>query len=82
MIGLAEWLATTYRPRGVRVSALCQLGVRTAMLEPGIAARHPTALAIAADEFLILPHESVRHDFARKAAAPDAWIARSANWEG
>ncbi|WP_328610786.1 SDR family oxidoreductase [Amycolatopsis sp. NBC_00345] len=102
VIGLAEWLATTYRPRGVRVSALCPLGVRTAMLEPGIAARHPTALAIAAaapllepeevaaaaargiaaDEFLILPHESVRHDFARKAAAPDAWIARSASWEG
>ncbi|MDT8912983.1 SDR family NAD(P)-dependent oxidoreductase [Amycolatopsis sp. PS_44_ISF1] len=102
VIGLAEWLATTYRTRGIRVSALCPLGVRTAMLEPGIAARHPTALAIAgaapllepeeiaaavvrglaADEFLILPHESVRHDFARKAAAPDAWIAHAANRKG
>ncbi|MEV7092499.1 SDR family oxidoreductase [Amycolatopsis sp. NPDC051045] len=93
-VGLAEWLAITYRPRGVRVSALCPLGVRTALLEPGIAAGHPAALAIAAaaplldpedvaeavvrglgeEEFLILPHESVRESFARKAGAVDAWI--------
>ncbi|MEQ0561990.1 SDR family oxidoreductase [Amycolatopsis sp. NEAU-NG30] len=93
-VGLAEWLAITYRPRGVRVSALCPLGVRTALLEPGIAAGHPAALAIAAaapllepedvaeavvrglakEEFLILPHESVRESFARKAGALDAWI--------
>ncbi|SFW68958.1 SDR family oxidoreductase [Amycolatopsis australiensis] len=93
-VGLAEWLAITYRPRGVQVSALCPLGVRTALLEPGIAAGHPAALAIAAaapllepeevadavvrglgkEEFLILPHESVRESFARKARAVDAWI--------
>ncbi|WP_410568097.1 SDR family oxidoreductase [Amycolatopsis sp. cmx-4-61] len=93
-VGLAEWLAITYRPRGVRVSALCPLGVRTALLEPGIAAGHPAALAIAAaaplidpedvaeavvrglgkEEFLILPHESVRESVARKAGAIDAWI--------
>jgi NAD(P)-dependent dehydrogenase (short-subunit alcohol dehydrogenase family) len=93
-VGLAEWLAITYRPRGIRVSALCPLGVRTALLEPGIAAGHPAALAIAAaapliepedvaeavvrglgtEEFLILPHESVRDSFARKADAVDAWI--------
>lgn len=93
-VGLAEWLAITYRPRGIRVSALCPLGVRTALLEPGIAAGHPAALAIAAaapliepgdvaeavvrglgtEEFLILPHESVRESFARKAGAVDAWI--------
>ncbi|WP_410674844.1 SDR family oxidoreductase [Amycolatopsis sp. cmx-4-68] len=93
-VGLAEWLAITYRPRGVRVSALCPMGVRTALLEPGIAAGHPAALAIAAaapllepedvaeaavhglakEEFLILPHASVRESFARKAGAVDAWI--------
>ncbi|MFD0814856.1 SDR family oxidoreductase [Amycolatopsis umgeniensis] len=93
-VGLAEWLAITYRPRGVRVSALCPLGVRTALLEPGIAAGHPAALAIAAlapllepedvaesvihglasEEFLILPHESVRETYARKAAGLDEWI--------
>ncbi|MGW5718169.1 SDR family oxidoreductase [Amycolatopsis sp. NPDC003865] len=93
-VGLAEWLAITYRPRGVRVSALCPLGVRTALLEPGIAAGHPAALAIAAaapllepedvaaavvaglgtEEFLILPHASVREAVLRKAGAVDAWI--------
>jgi NAD(P)-dependent dehydrogenase (short-subunit alcohol dehydrogenase family) len=93
-VGLAEWLALTYRPRGVVVSALCPLGVRTDLLEPAIAARHPAALAIAAagpllepedvaacvidgirtEEFLILPHESVRERHARKAAEVDKWI--------
>lgn len=37
-LALAGWLAITYRPRGVRVSALCPLGVRTALLEPGLPA--------------------------------------------
>jgi NAD(P)-dependent dehydrogenase (short-subunit alcohol dehydrogenase family) len=94
VIGLAEWLAVTYRPRGIRISALCPLGVRTALLEPAIAAGHPAAMAIAAaaplidpddvaesavrglrsEEFLILPHESVRERFARKAGGVDAWI--------
>jgi NAD(P)-dependent dehydrogenase (short-subunit alcohol dehydrogenase family) len=93
-VGLAEWLAITYRPRGVRVSALCPLGVRTALLEPSLAAGHPAALAVAAagpllepadvaesvvhglraEEFLILPHESVRERFARKARGIDKWI--------
>jgi NAD(P)-dependent dehydrogenase (short-subunit alcohol dehydrogenase family) len=96
-IGLAEWLALTYRPRGIRISALCPLGVRTALLEPGIAAGHPAALAIAAsaplitpedvaesvihglraEEFLILPHESVRKRYADKASDVDAWIDRT-----
>jgi short-subunit dehydrogenase len=97
-VALAEWLAITYRRRGVRVSALCPLGVRTALLEPGLAAGHPAALAIAAaapllepsdvaesvvhglrkEEFLILPHESVRETFARRASAIDEWIDETA----
>ena len=80
--------------RGIGVSALCPLGVRTALLEPGIAAGHPAALAIAAaaplltpdevaesavqglrkEDFLILPHESVRSRHADKARDLDAWI--------
>ncbi|GAA1982369.1 SDR family oxidoreductase [Amycolatopsis minnesotensis] len=96
-IGLAEWLAVTYRPRGVKVSALCPLGVRTELLTPGIEARHPAAVAIAAaaplltpeevaesavtgidrEEFLVLPHESVRSRYAAKAADPDGWIDRT-----
>lgn len=31
-VGLAEWLAATYRHRGVRVSCLCPMGVDTDML--------------------------------------------------
>jgi NAD(P)-dependent dehydrogenase (short-subunit alcohol dehydrogenase family) len=93
-VGLAEWLALTYRPRGVHVSALCPLGVRTDLLAPALAAGHPAALAIAAaapllepedvaacvvegiraEEFLILPHESVRESYAQKARGVDKWI--------
>jgi NAD(P)-dependent dehydrogenase (short-subunit alcohol dehydrogenase family) len=57
VIGLAEWLAVTYRPRGVRISALCPLGVRTALLEPAIAVGHPAAMAIAAAAPLIDPED-------------------------
>jgi NAD(P)-dependent dehydrogenase (short-subunit alcohol dehydrogenase family) len=57
VVGLAEWLAVTYRPRGIGISALCPLGVRTALLEPAIAAGHPAALAIAASAPLITPEE-------------------------
>ncbi|GAA0234208.1 SDR family oxidoreductase [Saccharothrix mutabilis subsp. mutabilis] len=45
-VGLAEWLAFTYGHLGVRVSALCPLGVRTDLLMPGVAAGHPAARAV------------------------------------
>src|SRR5438094_693042 len=45
-VGLAEWLAFTYGPTGVRVSALCPLGVRTELLMPGIRSGHPAARAV------------------------------------
>lgn len=46
-IAFAEWLAVTYEPVGVRVSALCPLGVRTEFLMPGLRAGHPAARAVA-----------------------------------
>ncbi|RZS34100.1 NADP-dependent 3-hydroxy acid dehydrogenase YdfG [Herbihabitans rhizosphaerae] len=46
-VGLAEWLAFTYRPSGVGVSTLCPLGVRTELLMPGLALNHPAARAVA-----------------------------------
>jgi NADP-dependent 3-hydroxy acid dehydrogenase YdfG len=34
-VGFAEWLAATYGDRGVQVSCLCPMGVRTDMLDEG-----------------------------------------------
>jgi NAD(P)-dependent dehydrogenase (short-subunit alcohol dehydrogenase family) len=36
-VAFAEWLAFTYGDRGVRVSCLCPMGVRTKLLEDGMA---------------------------------------------
>jgi NAD(P)-dependent dehydrogenase (short-subunit alcohol dehydrogenase family) len=36
-VAFAEWLAITYGDRGVRVSCLCPMGVRTQLLEDGMA---------------------------------------------
>lgn len=57
-VGLAEWLAFTYRPHGLLVSALCPLGVRTDLLMPGVDAGHPAARAVV-DYAPILEPEAV-----------------------
>ncbi|UVS78902.1 SDR family oxidoreductase [Actinokineospora sp. UTMC 2448] len=46
-VGLAEWLACAYARHGIKVSALCPLGVRTGLLMPAVAAGHPAGLAVA-----------------------------------
>src|SRR2546426_605721 len=35
-VAFAEWLAITFRDRGVRVSCVCPMGVRTKLLEEGL----------------------------------------------
>ncbi len=88
-LAFAEWLAATYRHRGVRVHAVCPQGVRTRMLEesgPGgqallaAGAIEPEQVAqavirgLSEDKFLILPHPDVAEYYAARAADPDRWL--------
>jgi len=83
-LSVLEWLSITYGDRGVRCSALCPQGVRTAMLtednflaQGALSAEEvaDAALAGIADErFLILPHPEVREYFRRRADDYDRWL--------
>ncbi|MFD0278489.1 SDR family NAD(P)-dependent oxidoreductase [Kitasatospora sp. NPDC127111] len=89
-LAFAEWLAATYRHRGLHVHALCPQGVRTDMLTStgavGEALLAPTALdaedvaeatldALREDRFLVLPHPEVAEYYAVRATEPDRWLA-------
>jgi NAD(P)-dependent dehydrogenase (short-subunit alcohol dehydrogenase family) len=87
-LAFSEWLSITYGARGLRVSALCPQGVRTAMLseasgpafllEGAVSAdvvAEETIRGIRSEQFLILPHPEVRTYFQRKAADYDRWLA-------
>ncbi|XOV88602.1 MAG: SDR family oxidoreductase [Pseudomonadota bacterium] len=87
-VGLSEWLAITYGGRGIKVSVLCPQAVRTAMTagnEDGVASingmMEPEVLcdsviaALAAEQFLILPHAEVLTYMQRKTSDYDRWIA-------
>jgi NAD(P)-dependent dehydrogenase (short-subunit alcohol dehydrogenase family) len=90
-VAFAEWLAVTYGDRGLRVSCLCPMGVRTAMLEgENLGARvvrgsgavlEPEAVAdivveaVDREQFLILPHPEVLTFFQRKALDYERWLA-------
>jgi NAD(P)-dependent dehydrogenase (short-subunit alcohol dehydrogenase family) len=82
-----EWLAIAYHGRGIRVSALCPQGVRTAMLAQegernfltaGALDPEQVAQAVAEgmhdERFLILPHAEVGEFFQRKASDYDRWL--------
>jgi NAD(P)-dependent dehydrogenase (short-subunit alcohol dehydrogenase family) len=88
-VGLAEWIAITYGDRGIKVSTLCPMGVRTNMLrraefaggaflldtalEPEEVADH-VIKGLAEERFLILPHPEVGEYFLRKATDYDRWL--------
>jgi NAD(P)-dependent dehydrogenase (short-subunit alcohol dehydrogenase family) len=91
---LAESLAFTYARFGIRVSALCPMGVRTPMVDAFDATGgsagldgllSPDVVAAAAvdglrdERFLIFPHPKVAEYYAKKAAHPDKWLARMAS---
>jgi NAD(P)-dependent dehydrogenase (short-subunit alcohol dehydrogenase family) len=86
-LAFTEWLALTYGDRGVRVSALCPEGVRTAMLNEAsgpsfllegaleaAAVADVTLEGLRAERFLILPHPRVAEFVKRKAEDPDRWL--------
>jgi NAD(P)-dependent dehydrogenase (short-subunit alcohol dehydrogenase family) len=88
-LSFAEWLSITYGDQGLRVSALCPMGVRTQMLaraefaggafiletaiEPEQVAEE-TIKVIAEERFLILPHPDVAKFFQQKAGDYDRWL--------
>jgi NAD(P)-dependent dehydrogenase (short-subunit alcohol dehydrogenase family) len=88
-LAFAEWLSITYGDRGIRVSAVCPQGVRTAMLRESAGgpaqflaagAVSPEQVAdavvqgIEREQFLILPHPEVGEYFRRKASDYDRWL--------
>lgn len=89
-LAFAEWLALTYRHRGVRVHALCPQGVRTDMLRgtgpAGELLLAPNAIepedvadalfdAMREDRFLVLPHPETADQYALRATEPGRWLA-------
>ncbi|WP_329319764.1 SDR family oxidoreductase [Streptomyces sp. NBC_01262] len=89
-LAFAEWLAVTYRHRGIHVHAVCPQGVRTDMMRAAgpagelvlaPSAIEPEAVAeavlqgIADERFLILPHPEAADYYVARATDPDRWIA-------
>lgn len=87
-LGLAEWLSITYGDQGIKVSALCPMGVKTRMLEnadgggsfllEGALTPEYVAEAVVKgleeEHFLILPHPEVAEFMLRKATDYDRWL--------
>jgi NAD(P)-dependent dehydrogenase (short-subunit alcohol dehydrogenase family) len=90
-VAFAEWLSITYGDRGIRVSCLCPMGVRTPMTESDHLATDVVAAAgamlepedVAAavveglrdERFLILPHPEVMTFLRRKVDDHERWLA-------
>jgi len=87
-VGFAEWLAITYGDRGIGVSVLCPQAVRTAMtggsegggvagVDGMLEAEEVAGVVVdglAREQFLILPHPTVRTYVQRKAGDVERWI--------
>jgi NAD(P)-dependent dehydrogenase (short-subunit alcohol dehydrogenase family) len=88
-VAFAEWLSITYGDAGIKVSALCPLGVKTDMLRTATGhiadvlretALDPADVAaavvagLAEERFLILPHPEVVEYRNRKGSDYDRWL--------
>ncbi|WP_299660338.1 SDR family oxidoreductase [uncultured Ruegeria sp.] len=87
-VGLSEWIAMTYRDKGIRVSVLCPQAVRSEMIrghEASVAAIdgiiEPDDVAQACvqglsdERFLILPHPEVLDYMRQKTTDYERWIS-------
>jgi NAD(P)-dependent dehydrogenase (short-subunit alcohol dehydrogenase family) len=90
-VAFAEWLSVTYGDRGIRVSCLCPMGVKTPMTEGDHLANDVVAAAgallepeevadavvdgLRAERFLILPHPEVLTFLRRKVDDNERWLA-------
>jgi short-subunit dehydrogenase len=86
-VGLAEWMAMSYRDQGIKVSVLCPQAVRTemtrghedhvasidGMLTPEEVAESCVA-GLGEETFLILPHPQVKEYMQNKSNNYDRWI--------
>lgn len=89
-LGFAEWLAFTYRNRGIKVSVLCPGSVRTPMIQgiPYLQAgaiepeevAEKTLQGLAEDRFLITTHADTLGYFQQKAANYDGFVAFAADF--
>jgi NAD(P)-dependent dehydrogenase (short-subunit alcohol dehydrogenase family) len=87
-LAFAEWLAVTYGDRGIKVSCLCPMFVRTplvddmgeleALIRPSLIDPSEVADAVVTglgtESFLILPHPEVARYFQNKADDYDRWL--------
>jgi NAD(P)-dependent dehydrogenase (short-subunit alcohol dehydrogenase family) len=93
-LGFAENIAIMHRDDNIKVSVLCPQGVDTPILRgidagvvsvDGILSADEVAqcvlAGIAAETFLILPHETVRRYMQNKAADTDRWIGGMAKFK-
>jgi NAD(P)-dependent dehydrogenase (short-subunit alcohol dehydrogenase family) len=89
VVGFAEWLSITYHHRGIRVSCLAPLGVRTPMLgDPTTAWARTSAgpikepdevadmviAAMAEERFLIVTDPIAQEWMSRKTGDPERWL--------
>ncbi len=89
VVGLAEWLSVTYHHRGIRVSLVAPLGVRTPMLEASGAAFASTVAgpikepedvarsvvdAIRDERFLVISDPIAQTWMQRKTDDPERWL--------
>jgi short-subunit dehydrogenase len=88
-LALSEWLAVTYRPKGIKVSCLCPGPMLTRMfLSNGFPEDFPAVKmaltpekvadlvvrAIDREKFLILTHDGTQTTMADKSADYDGWL--------